>query len=131
MSNSLVLSMSVSDDFLEMVMVTAFDDPHGACWYWATPVRSSVLSGSYLTLEDDGKTWKSVWCTATDSENDTEYAVIVVDKHALMHGLRLAVQDGHDSDIVKAVQDDDAGMVDGDMADAIVQYGVFGEIVYG
>lgn len=71
-----------------------------------------------------------VW-KVTDKEDETE--TWTLDKEVVMRGLRMMVDGRYNvdnSEMIQSLADEDASYIDQTMADNILQYGLFGEIVY-
>ena len=129
MTERVVMTLDVSEDFLSNVLITAFDANYGGCWYWARP---SEVAGDPWQINEG--VW---WCVyIEDREDDWEgtylvnHPVIVTGIQNILDG-RVQINDGLFRALLTGLREDDAGVVDADVADCIVQAGVFGEIVYG
>lgn len=66
-----------------------------------------------------------------DNEEDATYELT---KAKLLQGIRMYAEQPKNSDIFEVIDRElhiDCGMVDAEVADAIIQYALFGEIIYG
>lgn len=66
-----------------------------------------------------------------DNEEDATYELT---KAKLLQGIRMYAEQPKSSDIFEVIDHElhiDCGMVDAEVADAIIQYALFGEIIYG
>lgn len=132
-SVTITLTVELREGFISDVLITAFDGNYGGCWYWAEP--GDLYDNSWLTVA--GNQWKSV-AIKDIYEDGPDPQDKVVDVTVVAEGIRLAlsqtgpkVSDAIRKAIYLAVVNEDAGEVDSDCADVIVQLGLFGEIVYG
>lgn len=134
----ITLKHTLDDEFVSDILITAFDGGVGACWYWCEPDRTD---GSFLgTQESESLDTQWTECRiAVEDETGPEDAVV---RHTVnAEVIRLGIQRLLDrSDIVapyirdyvlSAVAEQDAGHVDAEAADAIVQAGLFDTLVYG
>lgn len=141
-SMKLSIELEVPHNLLSDVMITAFDGNYGAVWQmgWA---RSN---GSFDIDSKDH--WLMVPIQVIDEEGEDEdlpydHRIGVVQKEqyevthkTLVAGMHHLLKDdrfpSHLKEIVQqAVLEDDAGMIDAPLADSIVQFGVYGKLVYG
>ena len=121
------ISIPVNPELLHGIFVTALE---GGIGYWST-CHSYRWSKPDTDGEEDLEHFRAV---IREHEDDTKH---VIDRAVVLKGLRLAVQPGHVSSEIceDALADigagDAGGQLDAFGADAIVQLGLFGEIVYG
>lgn len=130
---TLTLKIDIDDTFLDDVRVIATE---GGINYWSTTLQ-------YTHREPDGRT--VVLPTDVDNPLDAATRTVVVDgttgllvdRATVLRGLT-ALLDGtapvgtYLLDMVRAgVRTNDAGEIDADAADVIVQAGLFGTIIYG
>lgn len=112
--------MSVPVTFLQDVFVTALE---GGIGYW-----------SQATLYRPGEDGDSRFKAEVVDEDDAE---LVIDASTILEGLsrsldsRARINSRLQADIRSALDEQCAGNIDADAADVIVQFGLFGEIVYG
>lgn len=106
------------------VMVTAVEGGIGywsACtaYHWEKDDKED-LDGFYADIEDDGE--------------DEEFK-FRIDAESVWKGIEtLYKQEGYEGvkkTLSHAIVDHDAGMIDAEIADCIIQAAVFGEVVYG
>jgi hypothetical protein len=128
------MKLTVTDGDIDDIMCTALE---GGVNYWADDCE--VVNGEYL-----GK-WAHEHLSKGDTlrfhvmepfdDDDTEYYDL--DEEKFIKGLKMYLQDPDKPyEIVSMDLEDgyyklDPGMVDADVADMIVQYALFGEIIYG
>lgn len=125
------LVKEVSTELLDDVLVAAFDGRYGGCWYWAKPTGQGWIIQDCGT---DKQTWMGVEITWEDREADG-LGSVVVDHAVLVQGMQRMLEA---TDLRKSIREtlemalmqDDAGDLDADISDLIVQYGLFGEGVY-
>lgn len=133
-SKTVTIAVDVSDEFCSNVLITAFDGSYGACWYWAQP--STVPdNGRWLTVSgvkgDDDRLWETVTIDCADEDLSGK----VVDHAAIRSGIQKML--GIDKinptlreALITGLVTDDAGDVDAEVADVIVQMFVFGELTF-
>jgi hypothetical protein len=128
------VSLDITRGFLSDILVTAFDGGYGGSWYWARPHMQTPEQGPKFWLEVDGDYWMAVHIIESDvSEGDSPRA-FYINHHTLLLGLNKLFQPGvlpKRGDIRSAVIAQEAGNIDSDAADVIVQLACFGELVYG
>jgi len=128
-SNDTILAkgtISKRTDFLNSILLGALDYAD----YWAnvtnyTSERSDQYEGMYYGGSADVK----------DVEGDTA-EWIHVDENTIAKGIEIIltgkhIQPGMTAAVFQANIESDAGLVDGPLADCILQAGVLGEVVYG
>ena len=110
-----IIQVDISDEFIGDVIDTA----GMSIGYWA----------SEATQDDDQKTY-----TVTESESGDEFVItyrrIVKSIEDLISGKGNIAEDIL-GNLRTAVTDSDASYVDSEVADAVIQYAIFGEVVYG
>lgn len=120
------LDITIDRQMLHDIMVTAFDGDHGGSLFWIN--NDSVKLESSGPIED-ARIWDAVvfneW--SDDGWSDKEHRV---DHFVLVKGIQALVNQGWQP-IINAVLDGDAGEIDANLADSIVQEGLFGKQVYG
>lgn len=124
----ITVTRELTDEFVSDVLIVAFDGSLGACWYWSKPAPTQ-----WLAVVDDK--WKQVLITEPESNEPNK--VLLVDESVVQRGIQLLIEHkvGINNDLfvhlMTAVLEGDAGEVDADVADCIIQAGLFGQIVYG
>jgi hypothetical protein len=134
------MERTIDDEFIGDVLVCAFDGGLGACWYWAEP----DTDGPWLTTTSVNSAGGPVWAscrivrpTATDLEGDEKSIRETVNAEVIRLGIQRILDDKEliapyiRDYIVAAVSELDAGHVDAEAADCIVQVGLFGTLVFG
>lgn len=140
MPATISIPVEVSDEFLADVITCAME---GGIGYWS-------VASHYQYISDAGEVCVHAGTRSSGDRDDT-YAVVreidddgeatgdphTIDSETIVKGLGLitgpefrmgAKQRGG---ILAAVSTHDAGMIDSDDADVIVQAGLFGKVVYG
>lgn len=116
--------MIASDQLCAAILCTANE---GGIGYWA-------YTSNILRTEADEWEYASFVVEDTMGEDDWRH---VVDYDAVRRGIAkmlepdAKVRHSTVAHTLNAVANDDAGEIDADVADAIVQFACFGEIVYG
>lgn len=122
----------VTRDLLDDILITAFDNPHGACWYWCE-------AGAGWLEDPEAPDGEELYIgVEIEYEHPIEESseVSTVDHAVLLKGIQRILDSEGDinQSIQKAVMDavlqDDASEVDAIIADAIVQWGLFGTGVF-
>jgi hypothetical protein len=119
------ITVYVSDQLASDIMTTAAE---GGSNYWAHFEAIANREGDY------GAEWAAVIVTDTEDHDETEYRA---DLNTIRAGLRRIMTEGelcgqHICDAVAAaVTSNDAGNLDADAADVVLQIGLFGRIIYG
>lgn len=117
-----------SDEFLRDVAITAVE-----CGvdYWA------VVEG-YRWLDDDGTELPFPKASIIElDDGGSPVAVHALTKDAVLRGINALLSGSVNvnpllvAELRDAIEGDDAGMVDAEMADCVVQAALFNEIVYG
>ena len=120
------MNIEPSKQLLHGVFVTALE---GGIGYW-------FRSGSYRWSLDGGVTVDLETFRATGREIGRREP-LVIEQDTIYKGIQriiggeVQVNDYHRTTILKAVVNDDAGYIDADDADCIVQAGLLNDIVYG
>jgi len=137
------MKRELDDEFVSNVLITAFDGSYGGCWYWADLYRDGTEPAFRVTEPD---TWTGVRIALGDQVEETTgedvldslmEAGVWVDADTIRVGIqRLLDGDVKVNDYIleyltRAVAEADAGDVDSDVADCIVQAGVFGKLIFG
>lgn len=134
MELTLKMEVEIPEKLLGDLLVTAFDGAHGGCWFWCHSDGDYQINERFVM--DDPENVLSIWRKVqivTDEEDDA-YAV---DHSNLASGMQLIMNQPKGKYnklkalIGEAVMNDDAGVLDANDADTIVQFALFGEEVYG
>lgn len=126
---NVTVALLLTTEFLSDILVIAFDGAYGGCWYWARPAADKPHE-KVFTIEGD--TWWAVRITEKDPEGkrrtwNVDHARLVKGISKLFEPKVLPKR----GDIRSAIIQIDAGQIDAEGADIIVQLAVFGELVYG
>lgn len=111
------ITVNLSDEFCSSVLIIAYQ---GGINYWATPFRTVADDTESVEVRPDGENWHKI---------SRETIVDGVKRAFETEGLDLH-QSNADRIRVAALRND-AGMVDAEVADWIVQIGIFGKVIYG
>lgn len=122
----------ITEEFLGDILVTAFDGDLGACWNWTHP-NYEHPNGAFVIDTEKDDLWTAVAITYDDPESDAILET-VVDQEKLVRAIQKILDDGTICGswrlLEEAVFQDDAGNIDAEIADWIVQTAVFGKQVY-
>lgn len=122
----------VSEELLGDILVTAFDGDLGACWEWAAP-NYDHPNGAFVIDTDKDDIWTAVAIRYDDPDGDGVLEM-VVDQGRLVRAIQKILDDGVICSswrlLEEAIFEDDAGNIDAEIADWIVQTAVFGRQVY-
>jgi hypothetical protein len=125
------VTLELSEEFLSDILVTAFDGSCGGSWYWAQPDCADWLE---LSVPNEAcSTWLSVKVREQEASGDKAKR-FKLDHEALVKGIELLFKPGvlpKRSDIRNAVLQQEAGDIDIDGADVLVQLACFGALIYG
>lgn len=139
---TLDMDIDLSEEFLSDVLVTAFDGDYGGCWYWATPDYEAKGDSAFIIRKsNDGDVWESITIIdvvlsehriSGEKSNGREKVVQhVVDHQVIKTGIQRMLDGNWRDSILKSLTPLDAGNIDSELADVIVQMGIFGEVLYG
>ena len=138
---SIDIPVSLAPDFMGDILVTAFDGQYGGCWYWAG-------SGSkpWPEIQKDSASWATVYITFDPADCPTPGQTEQYRKDMKNGGVRVGLEeisvgiarilasddysDGLKARIREACMESDAGEIDADDADCIVQEALFGKQIY-
>ena len=116
------ITLAVTPTFVHDVFTTACE---GGIDYWA--------EFSEYRWKHDGE--PDLWTFGATIVEDGESEPVTIGRYVILAGIRKILTGDHGSllrdNLVRAIQHDDAGEVDADFADSIVQVGLFGEVRYG
>lgn len=107
------------------IIVTAFDPGYGGSLYWAS-VDTYHPAGRWAVTDDADRAVDFHDAEGAGNDGTTQH----LGYDLIVKGIQAAVENGH-MEIAQAVADSDGGAIDATLADVIVQYGVFGKLVYG
>lgn len=110
------------------IMVSALE---GGIYYWCDHVTvEGEYLGEYASDQISRNGTLKVHVAEPFDENDTEWYELDIEK--FMQGFRLWLENGGDHyGAVSGNGKVDCGKIDAECADAITQYALFGELVYG
>lgn len=112
--------------FLGDILTLFVESGYGSWYDWE--LNSLIRSVKMPFLEDH---------TVTEATYTIDEETHFINFEAVANGLRYVLEDLHNiinpqaRSICRAIRDNDAGQIDADGADIIVQYALFGEVVYG
>lgn len=115
-------TVKVTQQDTDDIMCSALD----AIGYWC---RKAEVVGEYLGEYASDQISRGGSLILHDAESDDKWALTI---HDFLKGVKLWLQ--NDDDRYKALQRDgtlDTCEIDGEMADMIVQYAIFGEVRFG
>ncbi len=128
---NLNFSVLVTTEDIDDIMVSALE---GGITYWANrakvPEEKRVAEWGHEQIARDGEL--HIHVIEPFDQKDTEWYVLTKEK--FLNGLEKYLKDPKYSDCLEFVDHElriDTCYVDADVADTIVQYALFGEIVYG
>lgn len=144
MSIKVKIERELDEEFVGDVLITAFDGLYGACWYWAQSKRRPDGSpAADIVRHPGGETWGSVHIAvrddflplgipAVDAGNDIGWTI---NGSVVQTGMQRILDYWSKENyirtyILNAVADADAGCIDAEAADAIIQEGLLGKIVF-
>ena len=115
-------------EFLFDVFTTALE---GAIGYWAYSETYHWQNNGVADLDN----FSSI---VIDAEEEEAFERVAINQAVIAKGINLIlndenfeINDGLKSAILEANRKNDAGLIDGNCADCIVQAGLFGSIVFG
>ena len=115
-------TVRLTKENIDDIMCSALD----SIGYWC---RKAEVVGEYLGEYASEQIARGGTLILHDAESDDKWALTI---HDLLKGVKLWLQNGDDQ--YHALQKDgtvDCCEIDGEMADMIVQYAIFGEIIFG
>lgn len=133
-NNELVVTVPISDQFLKDVFCTAIETPPSDWFVFKDPER--VPGEHYpeyvsVIVEDWGDS-DQPQSTKKIGMDDLRRGIAGIISGQMLDGAGHAnLCDSYRAEILRAIMDDDAGMVDANHADSIMQAAYFGHIVYG
>ncbi len=124
---SVILSVDLESEFLSDILITAFDKSYGGCWYWAIPAIEDWLKTDDLLDSMGSRLWWSVYIAEREDSSGNQWTVT---RGSVLLGIQRAIEEVYPG-VAQAVIEGDAGQFDATLADVIIQYAVFGKLVYG
>jgi hypothetical protein len=127
--------LNPTDQECSDILITAFDGDYGGCWYWAMPDPEVRVSEQFVM---DGPKVDDLWRAVGIADKEEQERRYRVDHETIRVGLRRIVEGDctfggkpweNRTHILGSLSD--PGDIDADIADVIVQAGLFGDIVYG
>lgn len=121
----IIATVVISKEDIDDIMVSALE---GGITYWVDKVEPRC--GIEFDFASDVIS-KGGSIIIHDNEEDATYELT---KAKLLQGIRMYAEQPKNSDIFEVIDHElhiDCGMVDAEVADAIIQYALFGEIIYG
>ena len=115
-------TVRLTKENIDDIMCSALD----SIGYWC---RKAEVVGEYLGEYASEQIARGGTLILHDAESDDKWALTI---HDLLKGVKLWLQNGDDQ--YHALQTDgtvDCCEIDGEMADLIIQYALFGEVVFG
>lgn len=123
--------------FVSDVLVTAFDGSVGGCWYWADVPHDAWLYVEKSPVDMIEDLWTRVIIKEQEPDEESRGQEYTVDAKTIEGGIQ-AILDGSVeisidlmAMLMTGVLHDDTGEIDAEVADCIVQAGLFGEVRYG
>lgn len=139
------MEMELPHGLLSAILITAFDGSYGPCWQWFDGIRVHI--SSERTVGAKGEEWYWVKVVELDDagelnlDDEGNMKVHKVDYAMLAKGIQLILDKESlpgtegwvetQKIIVQAICDDDGSDIDSDLADTIVQFSIFGKLVFG
>lgn len=124
----IIATVVISKEDIDDIMVSALE---GGITYWVDKVdKVEPRCGIEFDFASDVIS-KGGSILIHDNEEDATYELT---KAKLLQGIRMYAEQPKNNDIFEVIDRElhiDCGMVDAEVADAIIQYALFGEIIYG
>lgn len=111
---TVTITRTIAPEFIDDVITTACE---GGINYWANSL-SRTLNHIRIVESEDART------------HNLTVRTLVNAMHVIINGM-VRINSATRAEITEGVFNNDAGMIDAQGADAIVQVAVFGELVYG
>lgn len=122
------MTLPITTEMLDCILIGAFDGGYGACYYWADVEEIRV----------NGEHWTEVLIREDEEfDDDEDRKVYTINAENIIPAIQRFLTDDPPANkritgyIRQAVQENDPGMIDADAADCIVQVAAFGQLVYG
>lgn len=121
------ITVRLTQQDVDDIMVSALE---GGICYWCDRVTvEGQYLGKYASEQISRGGTLKVHVTEPFDEQDTEWYELDMEKFA--QGFRLWLENGGDRYGAVSNGEVDTCEIDGEMADLIIQYALFGEVVYG
>lgn len=124
MQLNIEIKKEISSSFIDGIFATAIE---GGINYWCV--------SAHTTENEKGEIVSAVF--AEDEPQDENKPTFTVTSEGILEALKKLCErtvkvrsDIHD-DVMRAIMEDDAGQIDSDLADTIIQIACFNELVYG
>lgn len=120
-----VLQIVVTQEDIDDIMVSALE---GGINYWC---GKTEVDGKYLGEYASEQISRGGTLILHDTEEGRKE---LLTKEKLLQGIKMYAEQPNSSDIFEVIDHElhiDCGMVDAEVADAIIQYAIFAEIFYG
>lgn len=141
MSNIIEIDMPVTDEFIGDILVCAFDGSYGSSWSWAksgSSVWPLLKDGQWseIHIRFDVEDVSSLTLRNLYRKEISEKMYVTVNQETVTVGIARILADKeysskfHDR-LRDAVAQNDAGEIDANDADCIIQEGLFGKQIYG
>ena len=135
------MDVEIPHNLLADIMCTAVESGPGSVWYWARSISEYIKSERDHAMYNDAYYWFKIVIMDDDGmpelDEDGNMQVHKVEYQDIVKGLQFVldqtgeVWDNWKRIIMEAIIEDDASMIDSDLADDLVQFGLFGKKVYG
>lgn len=121
------ITVRLTQQDVDDIMVSALE---GGICYWCDRVTvEGQYLGKYASEQISRGGTLKVHVTEPFDEQDTEWYELDIEK--FIQGFRLWLENGGDRYGAVSNGEVDTCEIDGEMADLIIQYALFGEVVYG
>ena len=116
------IKVSLTQEDVDNIMVSALE---GGINYWCRKVK---VNGKYLGEYASDQISRGGMLTLYDAESSDKWELTL---NKFLNGMKLAIEQGFGAWVKPADGSIDVGNIDADVADAIVQLALFGEVVFG
>lgn len=118
------MPLSINEQVVEDILITAFDSAYGGCNYFLDCYPATVGKRRGQDIFESFAKYKQNLRVTLDEESDNEVHILTPTK--FLNGLRLAIQNGLP---LAALTNEEPA--DATQADCIIQYAIFGKLIYG
>lgn len=128
--HNLKMNVEIPEEILGAVLVTAFDGNYGGCNYWAETELTATKKVNGETM------WLQLKLEESESKTVGESVpYVLVDFNTVQLGMQRILDDPAGplrwkDWIGDAIFNADAGVIDASLANAIIQYALYGDMVY-